>query len=304
VWRRKPKIAISYRRADSLAITGRIYDHLKDHFGKQSVFRDLDAIPLGVDFRQHIDQVLRQSDALLVIVGPDWVGATGQGLPRIQEESDPVRVEVETALALNTRLIPVLVGDAIMPDAKQLPPTLSEFAYRNALNVDAGQDFDVHINRLIDALREVLGMPSRAAMSGGAPANPGDALSPRFLLSYVALPIVLLLLAYYLFVIKLDLHTFYLRLAATVVPLLFGFLLFWRARHGSGVALAVAAGIALGAVAGMHAVAWMIEGVPLVPTEPIQWQTAFEFVAAIALSVVGGYLGGHLLRSAGVLPAP
>jgi len=46
-----PKIAISYRRADSEAMTGRIFDRLIAHYGKEAIFRDIDDIPPGIDFR-------------------------------------------------------------------------------------------------------------------------------------------------------------------------------------------------------------------------------------------------------------
>ena len=45
-----PRIAISYRRDDSLDITGRIFDRLAGHFGREAVFRDIDSIPLGPIF--------------------------------------------------------------------------------------------------------------------------------------------------------------------------------------------------------------------------------------------------------------
>src|SRR5262245_26217221 len=49
-----PKILISYRRPDSGAITGRIRDRPAQHYGEDSVFMDIDNIPFGMDFRQHI----------------------------------------------------------------------------------------------------------------------------------------------------------------------------------------------------------------------------------------------------------
>ena len=70
-------IAISYRRADSDAITGRIFDRLVAHFGKSSVFRDIDNIPLGVDFRDHINKTLGESAIVLVVIGPKWLGSAG-----------------------------------------------------------------------------------------------------------------------------------------------------------------------------------------------------------------------------------
>ena len=69
-----PRITISYRRDDSLDITGRIFDRLAGHFGREAVFRDIDSIPAGADFRRHIERVLDESDIILAIVGPRWIG--------------------------------------------------------------------------------------------------------------------------------------------------------------------------------------------------------------------------------------
>jgi hypothetical protein len=44
------KITISYRRDDSMDITGRIFDRLTSRYGRETVFRDIDSIPPGLDF--------------------------------------------------------------------------------------------------------------------------------------------------------------------------------------------------------------------------------------------------------------
>ena len=146
-----PRITISYRRDDSGAITGRIFDRLTAHYGRDSVFRDIDNIPPGVDFRKHIDGILDQSDVVLAIVGPRWIGPRG-GRNRLENAADPVRVEIETALRKNTPLIPVLVLRGSMPRVEQLPESLQDFAYHNAVSVDTGQDFDVHMARLMRSM--------------------------------------------------------------------------------------------------------------------------------------------------------
>ncbi len=153
-----PKISISYRRADSEAMTGRIFDRLIVHYGKEAIFRDIDDIPAGIDFRVHINEVLRSTHILLAIVGPAWLGAISGGNERIQEESDPVRVEVETALRRRVPVIPVLIGPTRMPSADQLPPSLKDFAFRNAVKIDTGQDFDYHMDRLIKAMDGILNL--------------------------------------------------------------------------------------------------------------------------------------------------
>ncbi len=161
-----PKISISYRRADSEAMTGRIFDRLISHYGKEAIFRDIDDIPPGIDFRVHINDTLRKTNILLAIVGPGWLGASAAGLERIQEESDPVRVEVETALRRRTPLIPVLIGNTRMPSADQLPPSLKDFAFRNAVRVDTGQDFDYHMDRLIRSMDGMLSQTPKSSSSG------------------------------------------------------------------------------------------------------------------------------------------
>ena len=102
-----PHITISYRRNDSGVLTGRIFDRLVAKYGHDAVFRDIDNIPIGVDFRRHIDRTLGASDIILAVVGPNWVGSEGGG-NRLADESDPVRVEVEAALQKGIPLVPTL----------------------------------------------------------------------------------------------------------------------------------------------------------------------------------------------------
>jgi hypothetical protein len=101
------KIIISYRRLDSLDIAMRIRDVMATHFGESSVFTDIDSIPLGVDFLDHINSVLSTCDALIAIVGPRWIDAgkgPGQGL---HLDTDFVRIEVEAALKTSSVLTAV-----------------------------------------------------------------------------------------------------------------------------------------------------------------------------------------------------
>jgi WD40 repeat protein len=173
-----PKITISYRRADSEAMTGRICDRLVAHYGKQAVFRDIDDIPAGIDFRQHINEILLKTNVLLAIVGPKWLGTARGGLDRINEESDPVRVEVETALRRRVPIIPVLIGSTRMPSSEQLPPSLKDFAFRNAVKVDTGRDFDYHIERLIKSVDGITPQTPRSSPPSRETAVAGNAAKP------------------------------------------------------------------------------------------------------------------------------
>ena len=60
-----PRIFISYRRADSQTICGRIYDRLKAAFGGAQNAKDVESIPPGVDFREHIRRAVER-------VTPNW----------------------------------------------------------------------------------------------------------------------------------------------------------------------------------------------------------------------------------------
>ena len=62
--------------------------------------------------------------------GPAWLGAIPGANERIQEEADPVRVEVETALRRRVPVIPVLIGNTRMPSSEELPPSLKKSSSR------------------------------------------------------------------------------------------------------------------------------------------------------------------------------
>jgi TIR domain len=146
-----PKITISYRRTDSDA-TGRIFDRLVQRYGRDSVFRDIDDIPFGIDFRKVVNDTLRGTDVLIAVVGPNWRGGRRGGRARINEDNDLVRIELETALQTNIPVIPVLVGGAVMPKAAELPETLRDFSFRNAANIDSGRNFDTDVERLMRSM--------------------------------------------------------------------------------------------------------------------------------------------------------
>lgn len=67
------KVFISYPRADSASVSGRIYDRLVAQLGRGNVFKDVDDIPPGVNFGAYIQGSLRQCAVALVIIGPRWL---------------------------------------------------------------------------------------------------------------------------------------------------------------------------------------------------------------------------------------
>lgn len=147
-------IFISYRRSDSQADTGRIYDRLANHFGKSAVFKDVDDIPPGVDFRDYLGSTLNQCSVVVAIIGPTWISTTdAQGRRRLDSSTDWVRIEIQEALnRKDTLVVPLLVSLANMPRGDELPHGLTELAYRNYREIRPDPDFHRDMDRLIEGL--------------------------------------------------------------------------------------------------------------------------------------------------------
>jgi hypothetical protein len=151
-----PKIVMLYRRADSAAIAGRIYDRFVGRYGEEAVFLDIYKIPLATDWRERVRDITIHGGALVALIGPRWLGKRPDGSVRIHDPDDPVRNELETALEANIPVFPILLEGANMPSAAELPGSLKEFPNVNAATVDVGRDFDQHIGRLIEAIDQRL----------------------------------------------------------------------------------------------------------------------------------------------------
>jgi hypothetical protein len=152
----KNRIFISYRREDSAAVTGRIYDRLVQRFGKEAVFKDVDSIPYGVDFRTDITDGVGKCGALIAVIGDKWL-SDERGHRRIDEPGDPVRNEIASALERNVLVIPLLVNNSKMPKESELPENLREMSYRNATKVrDVDPDFNPDMDRLMESLEKQL----------------------------------------------------------------------------------------------------------------------------------------------------
>jgi RNA polymerase sigma-70 factor (subfamily 1) len=150
----KPKFFISYRREDSAGFTGRLFDRLQAHFGRESVFIDVDSIPLGVDFSQHLTEAVSKCDALLAVIADRWVGSGHDGQSRLHDPKDFVRIEIEAALSRKIPVIPILVGRTSMPLEDELPLSMRPLIFRNACTLDLGTHFHANVDRLIHSLEQ------------------------------------------------------------------------------------------------------------------------------------------------------
>ena len=154
----QPKVFISYRRSDSQAQTGRLYDRLNRAFPGM-FFRDVSEIGVGVDFVAHVERAVGASVALIAVIGPDWTKAADERGRRLDDTNDFVRVEIRTALARKIRIIPVLVGDAEMVSEDELPEDLRPFSRWNAIRI-VEDYYDEAIDKLVRSLVPELGEPA------------------------------------------------------------------------------------------------------------------------------------------------
>jgi TIR domain-containing protein len=148
------KVFISYRRADSAGYSGRVMDRLDRELGRDLVFMDVDAIPLGTNFSKVLHEEVAKCSVLLAVIGPNWSDARDEhGNRRLDNPNDFVRIEIAAALQRNIPVIPILLEGARIPKADELPEDLKELALRNGMEVRHAS-FQDDMNRLIRGLKE------------------------------------------------------------------------------------------------------------------------------------------------------
>jgi uncharacterized caspase-like protein len=148
------RIFISYRREDTQHVAGRLFDRLVLQFDPAHVFKDVDSIPVGRDFREHLRSATGNCDVMLALIGDRWAKITdASGSLRLDDPSDFVRIELESALERGIPVVPVLVGNAEMPRVEVLPPSLATLTFRQATRLRPDPDFDGDVARIVRALK-------------------------------------------------------------------------------------------------------------------------------------------------------
>ena len=140
-------IFISYRRDDAGHATGRINDRLRENYGDDAVFIDVDNIPVGVDFRVHLDEQVSKCNVLLAVIGKKWL--TIKNKRRLDDSTDFLSIEIESALERNIPIVPLLVQGAKMPSPENLPDSIQALAFRQGIAIRGDPDFHNDMDRLI-----------------------------------------------------------------------------------------------------------------------------------------------------------
>jgi hypothetical protein len=151
------KIFLSYRREDEPGYALALFGRLEKSFPPEQLFMDVEGgIAAGQDFVRALEDQVNACDAMLALIGPKWLTATDElGRLRLDNPQDFVRIELESALRLGKRVIPVLVHKTEMPRAEALPEPLKPLARRNAVGLTQ-ERFTADAQGLITALEGAL----------------------------------------------------------------------------------------------------------------------------------------------------
>lgn len=128
-WLQKKTIFISYRRSDTGPMAGRIRDRLDRELPGFDVFLDTASIPPGAAFRRDIGEAIKGARTFLLLIGENFATR------RRWTDDDHLRFEIATALAAKVRILPILIEDARMPEADELPEDIRGIVELNGLEI-------------------------------------------------------------------------------------------------------------------------------------------------------------------------
>jgi hypothetical protein len=164
----KGSIFISYRRADSPGYVRALLSDMRNTFGGKQVFLDMEDIAAGSDFPIIIDEAVRNCELLLALIGPKWVELRDEsGQRRIENLTDFVRLELGAALECKIPIIPVLLENAKMPKADELPDELKLLSTLQGISLTYDR-WDDDIARLFVAIERITVEPQVERQYSGA----------------------------------------------------------------------------------------------------------------------------------------
>ena len=158
----KCSIFISYRRSDAAGYVRALMSDLRNTFGGNQVFLDMEGIEPGNNFVSIIEQAVGECEVLLAVIGPDWLTVTNElGQRRIDNPEDFICLEIVSAFKRNIPVIPVLVDKGRIPKEEELPVQLQALASLQAVTVSHDRWND-DVQKLLSAIEKLTVAPRLA----------------------------------------------------------------------------------------------------------------------------------------------
>jgi TIR domain len=148
------RVFVNYRSEDTAHAAGRLGDELIRRFGEDRVFIDIDSLEPGIDFRKDIATAVAQTGIMLVLIGNRWL-RSADGRKRLNDPDDVLRIEIEQALLMHVRVMPLLIDGARMPSEADLPPALQPLTRRNAMTLSA-RTFRRDVDDVVQRISEII----------------------------------------------------------------------------------------------------------------------------------------------------
>jgi hypothetical protein len=140
------KIFINYRRDDSLGHALNLYEQLCRRFDRKLIFFDAARIEGGDMLPEKIHKAVENCSVLLALIGSDWLDAQkADGSRKLDDPNDYVRQEIALALERGKAVIPVLLGNVSMPEARCLPEPLKPLLDRLALKLGVEEPLPIYM---------------------------------------------------------------------------------------------------------------------------------------------------------------
>lgn len=157
------KIFISYRRDDSGYVADSIYKRLCQDFDPEAVFFDVEGMPLGVEWDIYLRERVQECAVMLVVIGKHWLDMRDPvtDIRRLDQPTDFVRYEIETALARGIPLIPLFLDGMTGLPENRLPASIQRLAKRQGIEVRRLPYFEYDMSRLVTSLTELIGYMSK-----------------------------------------------------------------------------------------------------------------------------------------------
>lgn len=133
------KIFINYRRDDRPELVKKISDQLAFRYDDDNVFMDLN-IPNFTRFQDHLEENVRESDVLIVFIGPSWLELLEERATT--GEPDILVGEIEQALGqIHTLVATICIDGADIPPKNSLPANIREMVEFQIPDFRDGDEF-------------------------------------------------------------------------------------------------------------------------------------------------------------------